>query len=282
MKASATTSMQLGQQLHMTPQLLQSIRLLQLDGLQLELEIRRTLEHNPLLELDEEPVASAMPEPADAQAEVASFDELPEASLWDVRGASWNDADDDGMQRIAAGESSDPQLRILQRLSHELDAHDLAVAAYWLENCDDAGYLTAPLDALIRRACALFDRRAGEIEAVRQRLLAGDPAGVAACDLRECLLAQLDALPGRVAARPLAARLIRDALDALAAHDIGELACNRADVASSPARRPTPTRRCAWCCRWIPSRAKPAHRTSTRPWCPTWWCGRPMPAGGWR
>ena len=234
MKASATTSMQLGQQLHMTPQLLQSIRLLQLDGLQLELEIRRTLEHNPLLELDEEPVASAMPEPADAQAEVASFDELPEASLWDVRGASWNDADDDGMQRIAAGESSDPQLRILQRLSHELDAHDLAVAAYWLENCDDAGYLTAPLDALIRRACALFDRRAGEIEAVRQRLLAGDPAGVAACDLRECLLAQLDALPGRVAARPLAARLIRDALDALAAHDIGavarKLACEEADA----------------------------------------------------
>ncbi|QCO67692.1 RNA polymerase factor sigma-54 [Luteimonas yindakuii] len=234
MKASATTSMQLGQQLHMTPQLLQSIRLLQLDGLQLELEIRRVLEHNPLLELDEEPVASAMPEPADAQAEVASFDELPETSMWDVRGAGWNDADDDGMQRIAAGESTDPQLRILQRLAAELDTRDLEVAAYWLENCDDAGYLTAPLDALTRRACALFDRHASEIEGVRQRLLAGDPAGVAACDLRECLLAQLAALPGTVAARPLAARLIRDALDALAAHDIGAVArrlgCDEADA----------------------------------------------------
>ena len=77
MKASATTSMQLGQQLHMTPQLLQSIRLLQLDGLQLELEIRRVLEQNPLLELDEEPVASPVPERADAATEVAAFDELP-------------------------------------------------------------------------------------------------------------------------------------------------------------------------------------------------------------
>ena len=59
MKASATTSMQLGQQLHMTPQLLQSIRLLQFDGLQLEQEIRRVLEQNPLLELEEE--AEAVP-----------------------------------------------------------------------------------------------------------------------------------------------------------------------------------------------------------------------------
>ena len=224
MKATATTSMQLGQQLHMTPQLLQSIRLLQLDGLQLELEIRRALEHNPLLELDEEPVASAVPEPADPQAEVAAFDELPEASMWDVRGAGWNEGDDDGMQRIAAGESSDPQLRILQRLAHELDGVELEIAAFWLEHCDDAGYLDAPLDALTQRACALFDRRAGEIEAVRQRLLAGDPAGVGARDLRECLLAQLDAMPGRVPARVLAKRLVRDALETLAAQDVGAVA----------------------------------------------------------
>ena len=129
MKASATTSMQLGQQLHMTPQLLQSIRLLQLDGLQLELEIRRVLEQNPLLELDEEPVASPVPERADAATEVAAFDELPESSMWDVRGAGWSGDDDDGLQRIAAGESSDPHLRILQRLASELDAGDLEIAA---------------------------------------------------------------------------------------------------------------------------------------------------------
>ena len=54
-----TISTQLGQQLHLTPQLLQSIRLLQLDGLQLELEIRRMLETNPLLEIDEEQQTSA-------------------------------------------------------------------------------------------------------------------------------------------------------------------------------------------------------------------------------
>lgn len=84
-------STQLGQQLHLTPQLLQSIRLLQLDGLQLEQEIRRLLEQNPALELDEsqqaEIIDAAAPVVAEAAAQdVAAFDELPESSMWDVAG----------------------------------------------------------------------------------------------------------------------------------------------------------------------------------------------------
>ena len=51
MKAALST--QLGQQLHLTPQLLQSIRLLQLDGLHLEQEIQRLLDSNPLLEIED-------------------------------------------------------------------------------------------------------------------------------------------------------------------------------------------------------------------------------------
>ena len=228
MKATTTTSMRLGQQLNLTPQLLQSIRLLQFNGLELELEIRRTLEHNPLLELeqeDEESTATATATATDDPAvEVAAFDELPESSLWDVPGGSWNDGLDDGMQRIAASGSSDPQLRILQDLALELPAAELELAAWWLEHCDDAGYLTAPLEQLSAEACTRFGRTADEVEAARQRLLAGDPAGVAARDLRESLLAQLAALSGSVAARPLAARILDEALDLLAAHDIHALA----------------------------------------------------------
>ncbi|PBS12447.1 RNA polymerase sigma-54 factor [Lysobacteraceae bacterium NML93-0792] len=224
MKASATTSMQLGQSLQMTPQLLQSIRLLQLDGMQLDLEIRRILEQNPLLELDEEPVANPVPERADAATDVAAFDELPESSMWDVRGASWSGEDDDGLARIAAGESTDPHLRILQRLATELEPDALAIAAFWLEHCDDAGYLAAPHAELVGTGCARLDCDAATLEAVRQRLLAGDPAGIAARDLRECLLAQLAALPGRVAGRVLARRIVEQALELLATHDITALA----------------------------------------------------------
>ncbi len=220
-----TLSTQLGQQLHLTPQLLQSIRLLQLDGLQLELEIRRALETNPLLELEEAPEQDAAPTTVDTtQVEVAAFDELPETGLWDVAGASWNDGDDDRMQRIAADESSDPQLRALQRLSLELDARQLDVAGFWLEHCDDAGYLTAPLEQLQLLASARSDMDAAGVEAVRQQILHGDPAGLAARDLHECLSAQLQALHGRVPARHLAQRVLDHGLSLLAGHDYDALA----------------------------------------------------------
>ncbi len=221
MKASLST--QLGQQLHLTPQLLQSIRLLQLDGLQLELEIRRALETNPLLELEEQEAEEAPRQDADAS-DVAAFDELPESSMWDVAGSSWNEGDDDRMQRVAAGESTDPHVRVLRELAYDLDDSALAVAAFWLEQTDEAGYLAASLDALQKLACARFAMTAGEVEAIRQRIVQGDPTGLAACDLRECLQAQLAALPGRVPARHLAGRILDTDLSALAEHDYPRLA----------------------------------------------------------
>src|SRR5690606_17106411 len=112
-RMKATLATQLGQQLHLTPSLLQSIRLLQLNGLQLEQEIRQALENNPLLELEEQATEAEAIPGSDAQLETAAFDELPESSLWDVPGGSWNDADEDRTARLPAGESSDPHLRIL-------------------------------------------------------------------------------------------------------------------------------------------------------------------------
>ncbi|WP_313349021.1 RNA polymerase factor sigma-54 [Stenotrophomonas sp.] len=218
-------STQLGQQLHLTPQLLQSIRLLQLDGMQLELEIRRALETNPLLELEEAPEQTAADtSDATTTTDVAAFDELPETAMWDVAGASWHDGDDDRLQRIAADESSDPQLRALQRLSLELDDRELAVAAFWLEHCDDAGYLDAPLEQLTLLASAHTDIDAAGVEAVRQRILHGDPAGLAARDLHECLSVQLHTLHGRVPARHLARRVLDQGLEHLAVHDYPALA----------------------------------------------------------
>ncbi|MFT4246810.1 MAG: RNA polymerase factor sigma-54 [Pseudomonas sp.] len=228
-----TISTQLGQQLHLTPQLLQSIRLLQLDGMQLELEIRQALENNPLLELEESQDEVAAHRDDDAAAlEVAAFDELPESSMWDVTGASWQDGGDDRMQRIAAGESTDLHLRVLQTLALELDERELAVAGFWLEHTDEAGYLDAGLDALTLLARARFDLADTAVEAIRQRLLHGEPAGLAAVDLRECLLAQLATLPGPVAARPLAARILGGGLELLAGHDYPALArCLRVEEA---------------------------------------------------
>lgn len=214
-----TLSNQLGQQLHLTPQLLQSIRLLQLDGMQLELEIRRALEANPLLELEQDSEPSDPSQPADAPLlEVAAFDELPESTMWEVHGSSW-EGDEDRMQRVAAGQSTDPHVRVLRALALDLDEQALAVAAFWLEHTDEAGYLGAPLQDLQLLACTRFAMTAGEVEAIRQHLLQGESAGMAARDLRECLQAQLTALPGPVAARHLASRILDGDLALLASHD---------------------------------------------------------------
>lgn len=220
----ATLATQLGQQLHLTPSLLQSIRLLQLNGLQLEQEIRQALENNPLLELEEHATEAEAIPGSDAQLETAAFDELPESSMWDVPGGSWNDADEDRTARLPAGESSDPHLRILQTLALDLDEADLGIAAFWLEHCDDAGYLAAPLAQLTLLASARFDRNAAHVEGIRQHLLQGDPIGMAACDLRECLQVQLAALPGTVPARHLANRLLGGDLNLLADHDYAVIA----------------------------------------------------------
>lgn len=225
----ATTSLQLGQQLHLTPQLLQSIRLLQLDAQQLQMEVARVLEQNPMLELEEEAAATQAEvddtaTPDSASVETAAFDELPEPSMWDVPGASWSGEGEDRMQRIAEPGSSDPLVRALQRLSLELDADELEIAQFWLEHCDDAGYLDGDHAALQLRAVARFDVSAERVEAIRQRLLHGDPAGLAARDAGECLRAQLAALPSPCPGRPLAARILEHCLAELAAHDHAAIA----------------------------------------------------------
>ena len=243
-KMKAIQSAQLGQQLNLTPQLLQSIRLLQLNSQQLQLEVTRALELNPMLELEEEAQAEALaPAAGDVAAgeaaavETAAFDELPEPSIWDVPGASWSGEGEDRMQRIADSGSSDPCVRVLEALSLELDPAQLEIAAFWLEHCDDAGYLDGDHAALLLRATARFDVAAERIEAIRQRLLHGEPAGLAARDAGECLQAQLAALPSPCPGRHLASRILESCVDALAAHDHAAIAARlqveEADVAEA-------------------------------------------------
>lgn len=223
----AVMKAQLGQSLHLTPQLLQSIRLLQLTGLELELEIRRALETNPLLEReDEAPEAEAAGDAATASHEVAAFDELPDHLAWAASGSQGFDPSelDDRLGALPAGESSDPALRALERARFDLDDAALAVAAFWLEHTGDHGWLDGDRAALAAEAARRFAISPADAEAVRQALLHGDPAGLCAVDLAECLGAQLDELPHDAFGLAVARRILDGGLERLAADDAAGLA----------------------------------------------------------
>lgn len=220
-KTTFRTSMAQG--VNLTPQLLQSIRLLQLTAPQLEQELRQTLERNPLLEHDEPADEAELLDDAGAAAlDAAAWDELPEAAFLSGGSASGGDGDD-AIGRIAEQASSDPRVRLLLELAQHWNERDLQRAAWWLDHCDDRGYLEQPLAELAALAAQAFPSQAGELEVVRQRLLHGEWPGMAARDAGECLRAQLAAQPDN-ATRALAMRILARHIDLLAAHDTAALA----------------------------------------------------------
>ncbi|HEY5612814.1 MAG TPA: RNA polymerase factor sigma-54 [Lysobacter sp.] len=221
MKTTFRTTMVQG--VNLTPQLLQSIRLLQLTAPQLEQELRQTLERNPLLEHDESAEeAESVDDPGAAALEAAAWDELPDAAF--LSGGSVTGGDgDDAIARIVDQDSSDPRVRLLRQLAQHWNERDLQRAAWWLDHCDDRGYLEHPLAELAAAGALAFPRQAGELEVVRQRLLHGDWPGMAASDAGECLRAQLAAQPAS-ATRALAMRILALHVDLLAAHDTTALA----------------------------------------------------------
>ena len=209
-------------------QVLQSIRLLGLTGLELEQELAEALAQNPMLEREEDESEAPLPEltPQERAAqETAAFDELPD--LWSTPGmASGFDPEEgeDRLSRVAAPVSNDPALRVLEGLAMELKDADLAIAAAWLERTADSGYLAGDRDAIDADITAALGLRKGRAEAIRQRLLHGTPAGLAAVDLRECLLAQIHDLPAKDAGVVLARDMIERSLALVAQRDWPALA----------------------------------------------------------
>jgi len=238
---------QLAQSINLTPQLLQSIRLLQLTSPQLEQELLQALALNPMLEQDEGDEAGETDVDAgecqsdDAALEAAAWDELPEPMHGSTNPPGGSAADDDGIARIADGSSSDPRVRLLQELALEWDPEALPLAQWWLDHCDDRGYLEQPVRDLIAQGARALAVAKAEMRLSRLRLLHGPWPGMAAADASECLRAQLRAQRSHlritdtdeVATFQLAERILDGHIALLAANEVGALAKTlRADVAT--------------------------------------------------
>jgi len=231
--------LRLSQHLALTPQLQQSIRLLQLSTLELNQELERVLQENPLIERDDEAERPAIApdmradaplerpqdagetaehEPADVEtADFGALDDAPSA------GGGRDDGDEGEFPHVVA-ESPTLRAHLLTQLSlTKLSQRDRQLVALLIDSLDEDGYLKPELPELLAMLPAELEVELEELQIARKHLQHFEPAGVGARGLGECLALQLAALPEDTPYRRQALETVTAHLDLLAARDFSKL-----------------------------------------------------------
>jgi RNA polymerase sigma-54 factor len=237
--------LRIGQQLTMTPQLQQAIRLLQLSTLELHIEIQNALDSNPMLEQGElegetpdareagetdrtqEPVARDADAPLTTEPADTIPDELPVDSNWDdifdTGATSYSSAGTDDRRDIydtitvSAGDLHDHLYWQLDMTT--LSETDRIIATTLIDAIDEDGYLSQDIAEIHRNLSGETGIEPDEIEAVLHRIQQFDPVGVGARNLAECLSLQLAQFDRGTPWLREAGILIRDHLNLLGNHD---------------------------------------------------------------
>jgi RNA polymerase sigma-54 factor len=228
----------LSQHLTLTPQLQQSIRLLQLSTVELNQEIERILMENPALEREEgEGHATGDHEapraPTDAVEAVsstpASEAPAPETDWPSEVAANWRGPEDDEDSDRTHATPDTPTLRdhLRSQLTlTNLGARDRLYVELLIDALDEDGYLTQPLDEIAEMLPAPLPDDAGAVQEELQIALCHlqqfEPAGVGARTPAECLSLQIKNLPDD-GVRKLALEIVGKHLELLASRDYTRL-----------------------------------------------------------
>jgi RNA polymerase sigma-54 factor len=221
------------QHLALTPQLQQSIRLLQLSTLELHQEIEQILSDNPLLERLDDPLDRSVRLLADGAINSAPANgEAPAPQPGQESGeggegpkpegegvddgadgdrADRGEADSDwggegGGARSGDDEDGRPQLEacsttLREHLSEQVrttgcSTRDRALAELVIDALDDNGYLEEPLDDIHARLPAELEIEMDELRCALALVQSLDPVGVGARSAAECLALQIRRMPG--------------------------------------------------------------------------------------
>ncbi|RDS82436.1 RNA polymerase factor sigma-54 [Dyella psychrodurans] len=245
----------LNQQLALTPQLQQAIRLLQLSQLELAAELRQLAEANPLLEFAEDAEPEQEEEAVDGEFETefqsasssngdsSTSNENDEAPDWTEAeistdepidfsstngsssgSSSQNNRDDDGMEPQNVAPESLQEHLLWQLNLTPMDPRAKAIATVLIDALNTDGYLAEGLDAVLAALPPHLKATLDEVESVRRQLQHFDPAGVGSIDLQDCLRAQLEQFDPNTPHRDLALRIVESELELLARNDMAKLA----------------------------------------------------------
>jgi len=220
----------LSQHLTLTPQLQQSIRLLQLSTVELNQEIDRMLMENPALEREDaegEPGAAApAPAPAGGSSTSSSTEPATPDADWSVDiASSWRgpDDDDEGDRSFTAPDTPTLRDHLRGQLSlTNLGDRDRVFVQLLIDALDEDGYLTQPLEEIAALLPAEAEAAFEELGIALRHLQNLEPAGVGARSPGECLALQLRIMPDEPARR-LALDIVEKHLELLASRDYTRL-----------------------------------------------------------
>ena len=191
------------QTLSLTPAQIQAIKILELTGLELTSRIEHELEENPALEEDyEQPTLETSSEEGENDTndqdwelgEYASEDDIPEYKLRELQERQ---SVREEIPFASGAPSLDEQLMSQLSLVTPLTDRRREVARYIIGNINEDGYLTRSVEELQDDLLfkAGLDVSADELTELIRLIKTLDPAGIAAHDLQEALLLQIERLP---------------------------------------------------------------------------------------
>ncbi len=229
----------IGQQLTMTPQLQQAIRLLQLSSLELKAEIQEAFESNPMLETDNEHEGeesqiiekSNTEEVAIESQELNTSDTLPEElpvdSQWEdvyepsyVPSGQANEDYSDYLENQSNGDNDSLQQHLIWQIElSALSDQDRLIANSLIDALDDSGYLQEPIESIHENLSKNYEIELDEVEAVLKFIQRLDPIGSGARSLKECLDIQLQQMANNTPFLAEARLLVDRHLDLVATKD---------------------------------------------------------------
>ena len=198
--------LKVGQSLTMTPQLQQAIKLLQMSSLDLQQEITRVLEENPLLEREDE-----IEQGSESSEISTSVQETPVDSIEVAIETDWSDTNHFDLNRPMTRTASDDEYDSFENRTSEnltladhllwqlnlmpLTERDMLIARVLVDSINSDGFLDADLDEITKAlAEELEDLEHDEVECVLHQIQSLDPVGIGARGIAESLKIQLAAL----------------------------------------------------------------------------------------
>ncbi len=188
----------------LSPQQIQFIKLLQVPTAELESRIEEELEINPALEEGREDEPDQNPEEAQDNFESESVNEEKDLNIEDYLSedyggykmhgdGNYSPDDEDREMPLSSGTSLHEQL--LSQLGFlKLDDHQKVIGQQLIGSIENDGYIRRDLEAIINDLAFSqnIDTDIDEVEEVLLKIQGFDPPGIAARNLQECLIIQLE------------------------------------------------------------------------------------------